>query len=240
MTSLTSQPPSLEELFLRHYSGAGGRRGGGDAVSSLAGTAALVRLALRRDRVVLPPSSSASPCGGRLRRPPWACTRHGLARRGRRRRQQRDVHARDVRADPRRDVDRCAVHLQMGIMGAVAVAVLALFVVVRHTRTEEETGRLELLGATVVGRQASTAASSWRSAPASWPAPPRRWARSRWGCRLPIAADGRGLRLSRRGLRRRRRRRRAAREERPGRRRPGRRRPRRVVPRARGRRRVGR
>ena len=44
-------------------------------------------------------------------------------------------------------------------MGAIAVAVLALFLVVRHTRTEEETGRLELLGATVVGRQAPLTAA---------------------------------------------------------------------------------
>jgi len=47
----------------------------------------------------------------------------------------------------------------MGIMGAVAVAVLALFIVVRHTRAEEETGRLELLGATVVGRGAPLTAA---------------------------------------------------------------------------------
>ena len=48
---------------------------------------------------------------------------------------------------------------KMGIIGAVAVAVLALFVVVRHTRAEEETGRLELLGATVVGRRAPLTAA---------------------------------------------------------------------------------
>ena len=48
---------------------------------------------------------------------------------------------------------------KMGMMGAVAVAVLALFIVVRHTRTEEETGRLELLGATVVGRRAPLTAA---------------------------------------------------------------------------------
>jgi ABC-2 type transport system permease protein len=48
---------------------------------------------------------------------------------------------------------------KMGIMGAIAVAVLALFLVVRHTRSEEETGRLELLRATVVGRYASLTAA---------------------------------------------------------------------------------
>lgn len=48
---------------------------------------------------------------------------------------------------------------KMGMIGAVAVAMLALFLVVRHTRTEEETGRLELLGATVVGRRAPLTAA---------------------------------------------------------------------------------
>jgi ABC-2 type transport system permease protein len=41
----------------------------------------------------------------------------------------------------------------------VLVALIALLTVVRHTRTEEETGRRELLGATVVGRHAGLAAA---------------------------------------------------------------------------------
>lgn len=44
--------------------------------------------------------------------------------------------------------------VKLGGFGAVFVAVLAILTVVRHTRAEEETGRLELIGATVVGRLA--------------------------------------------------------------------------------------
>jgi ABC-2 type transport system permease protein len=41
----------------------------------------------------------------------------------------------------------------------VAVALMAIFLVVRHTRGEEETGRTEMLRSTVVGRHAPTAAA---------------------------------------------------------------------------------
>lgn len=43
--------------------------------------------------------------------------------------------------------------------GSAMVALLAITLVVRHTRAEEENGRLELLGATVVGRQAALTAA---------------------------------------------------------------------------------
>jgi ABC-2 type transport system permease protein len=41
----------------------------------------------------------------------------------------------------------------------VIVGLISLLTVIRHTRTEEETGRRELLGATVVGRHAGLAAA---------------------------------------------------------------------------------
>ncbi|MGW6279415.1 ABC transporter permease [Kribbella sp. NPDC055071] len=43
--------------------------------------------------------------------------------------------------------------------GALLVGLLAAFLVVRHTRTEEETGRLELLSAGVLGRYAAVTAA---------------------------------------------------------------------------------
>lgn len=43
--------------------------------------------------------------------------------------------------------------------GAAMVAILAMLVTVRHTRAEEENGRLELVGAAVVGRYAALAAA---------------------------------------------------------------------------------
>jgi ABC-2 type transport system permease protein len=48
---------------------------------------------------------------------------------------------------------------KLGAMGAALVALVAIFMVVRHTRAEEETGRLELIGATVVGRYAALTAA---------------------------------------------------------------------------------
>ncbi|MPZ85209.1 MAG: ABC transporter permease, partial [Actinophytocola sp.] len=48
---------------------------------------------------------------------------------------------------------------KLGAMGAALVALVAIFTVVRHTRAEEESGRLELIGATVVGRYAALTAA---------------------------------------------------------------------------------
>lgn len=51
------------------------------------------------------------------------------------------------------------VLFKVGTFGAALVALLGIVLAVRHTRAEEETGRLELLGAGVVGRYASLAAA---------------------------------------------------------------------------------
>lgn len=42
---------------------------------------------------------------------------------------------------------------------AIVVALMSIFLVVRHTRTEEETGRSELVRASVVGHHAMTCAA---------------------------------------------------------------------------------
>ncbi|GAB1515042.1 ABC transporter permease [Actinophytocola sp. KF-1] len=49
--------------------------------------------------------------------------------------------------------------IKLGAMGAALAGLLAIFTVVRHTRAEEEAGRAELLGATVVGRYAALTAA---------------------------------------------------------------------------------
>lgn len=54
--------------------------------------------------------------------------------------------------------------IKLGAMGAALVALVAIFTVVRHTRAEEEAGRLELLGAAVVGRYAALTAALLLSA----------------------------------------------------------------------------
>lgn len=48
---------------------------------------------------------------------------------------------------------------KIGATSFVLVALMSMFTVIRHTRTEEETGRLELVGATAVGRYAPLTAA---------------------------------------------------------------------------------
>lgn len=48
---------------------------------------------------------------------------------------------------------------QATAFGSITIGLMAMFLVVRHTRAEEETGRDELLRAAAVGRQATTAAT---------------------------------------------------------------------------------
>ena len=48
---------------------------------------------------------------------------------------------------------------RVGVIGSVLVGIMAALTMIRHTRQEEETGRRELLGATVVGRNAPLTAS---------------------------------------------------------------------------------
>jgi ABC-2 type transport system permease protein len=49
--------------------------------------------------------------------------------------------------------------IKLGAFGGALVAVLAILLVIRHTRAEEEAGRLELVGSTAVGRHAPLAAA---------------------------------------------------------------------------------
>lgn len=46
-----------------------------------------------------------------------------------------------------------------GVLTAVLAALMSIFLVVRHTRADEEAGRLELVGSTAVGRQAPLGAA---------------------------------------------------------------------------------
>ncbi len=48
---------------------------------------------------------------------------------------------------------------RVGVIGSVFVAIMAVLTVIRHTREEEESGRRDLLGATVVGRNAPLTAA---------------------------------------------------------------------------------
>lgn len=129
-------------------------------MSGFAGTGALVRLAARQDRVSVPSSIAAlavlvaASAKATFDLYPDPAAALGAFS---------DILANPALvavygpvADPR-SIDALATFKTV-LLGAVLLAVLAYAVVRRHTRSEEEAGRLELLGAAVVGRRAPLAA----------------------------------------------------------------------------------
>ncbi|MCS7483353.1 ABC transporter permease [Umezawaea endophytica] len=131
-------------------------REGAAVTGGFVGTGALVRLALRRDRVLLPGwiagivllavgSAAAaadlySTVESRVASATAANNTTALVA----------LYGRVY--DPSSEGGISMV--KTGGLGAVMIALLSIIVVVRHTRAEEESGRLELVGATVVGRYA--------------------------------------------------------------------------------------
>lgn len=126
----------------------------------LAGFGALLRLAWRRDRILIPVSGLAlvalatSIAKTTLDLyPTAAAATHAM---------QRVLETPAVVAlygpAPAATADALAAY-KLLVLGAVAAGVLACVIVRRHTRSEEEAGRLELLGAGVVGRRAPLAAA---------------------------------------------------------------------------------
>jgi ABC-2 type transport system permease protein len=129
-------------------------------VSGYAGTGALLRLALRRDRVVVPLSvlGLVALAGGSAKS--TVDLYQG---------QDAIEAARALLTSPALvgmygpianpdNPDSFAIFKTL-LLGAVAVALLAIVLVRRHTRTEEEAGRTELVGAGVVGRRAPLTAA---------------------------------------------------------------------------------
>jgi ABC-2 type transport system permease protein len=130
-------------------------------VTALAGAGSLVRLALRRDRVmaavwililVLFAAGSASATIGLYDTP-----------------ESRVQAAASINGSPslvalygliydESSIGALSV-IKLGAFGGALVAVFAILLVVRHTRAEEEAGRLELVGSTAVGRHAPLAAA---------------------------------------------------------------------------------
>jgi len=130
-------------------------------MSGLVGSGSLVRLALRRDRVLLSvwilifvvmAAGSASATVGL----------YGTA-------EARAQAAASINNTPSLVAlygliyDESSVGalsmIKLGAFGGALVAVLAILLVIRHTRAEEEAGRLELVGSAVVGRHAPLAAA---------------------------------------------------------------------------------
>ena len=165
--SLTSTPPTLEELFLRHYGDqtrqVDGARGGVSTMRNLtaadfAGTRRLTRLAVRRDRYTLPAwwaglglfvaattamfAQSLAQHEDLVRETQMVATNTGMRLLG-------------LTSGP--SVGGYLLHREYVTL-AVLAALMSTFAVIRHTRQNEELGRAEMLGSTVVGRYAGLAA----------------------------------------------------------------------------------
>lgn len=130
-------------------------------MNALTGTGTLVRLGLRRDRVILPVwivgiavlvSSTASALVGLYSE---AAQREELAA------TLAANKAMVALLGPLTHPESLGGTLAWRgqVFYASAVGLMALFTVVRHTRREEESGRLELIGSAVVGRFAALAAA---------------------------------------------------------------------------------
>lgn len=126
----------------------------------LAGTGALLRLALRRDRVLMPvwvlvtgllvvimPGSLGSVYATAAERAQVAASMNA------------NGSMRALYGPVFGDSLGALTSWRMGVYGAVLAAVMSLTIVVRHTREEEETGRQELLSAAMVGRRAPLTAA---------------------------------------------------------------------------------
>ncbi|MFI6864221.1 ABC transporter permease [Streptomyces sp. NPDC050421] len=134
-----------------------GRRAG---TGQLAGTWPLLRLALRRDRIIMPVwvlvlggafssvgQSIASLYDTAAQRAELAASMNG------------NSSLRAMYGPVFGDSVGALVSWRMIAFGAALAAVMSLVVVVRHTREEEETGRQEMLSAALVGRRAPLTAA---------------------------------------------------------------------------------
>jgi ABC-2 type transport system permease protein len=130
-------------------------------VNEFAGTGALVRLGLRRDRVLLPrwallfSLTAAFSASATVDLYPSVVSRVAAAEAINGSPSLVALYGRVY--DPT-SLGAIAL-IKMGGIGAALLAVLAFMLVVRHTRAEEESGRLELVAAGVVGRLAPLAAA---------------------------------------------------------------------------------
>ena len=128
--------------------------------SALAGTGALARLAVRRDRIMLPAwvyvitvlIASNSYSLGKLY--PTAVARDALAVSGGRNPALVFLYGRFWG-----DSLGAVSAWRYGVWAAIFAALMSIFLVIRHTRADEEAGRLELVGSAAVGRLAALTAA---------------------------------------------------------------------------------
>ncbi|HEY7883230.1 MAG TPA: ABC transporter permease [Streptosporangiaceae bacterium] len=136
--------------------------------TALTGTGELTRLAVRRDRIALPAAVYvivalvAGTAYSFRKLYPTQAGRAALAATGESNPALRFLYG-------RLDGDSLGslTTWRYGIWAAIFTALVAIFVVVRHTRTDEEAGRLELVGSAAVGRDAPLTAGLLPAAAAS-------------------------------------------------------------------------
>ena len=156
-TRPTASTPAAAAERLPHDPGTGPQAG----PRPLAGTGVLVRLALRRDRVMLPAwilgfsGMAALSAKATVGLYPDAATRLAAA--------EAINNSPALVAMYGRLYDVTSLGglsmFKLTAWGAALLGVFAVILVVRHTRAEEESGRLELVGAGVVGRAAPLTAA---------------------------------------------------------------------------------
>jgi len=139
---------------------AGPDESGGSGFAGFAGTGQLVKLAFRRDAVVLPvcvlgiAALLAITARDLMALYPTAAGRAAVAARAGENPALRFLLGM---------LDGTSVGsflaARWGVWGAAFAALLTIFIVVRHTRADEEAGRLELVGSAAVGRRAPLAAA---------------------------------------------------------------------------------
>jgi ABC-2 type transport system permease protein len=140
----------------------------GRAGTGLTGTGELARLAFRRDRLALPAAVYviavlvAGTAETFKRLYPTAAGRAALAATGESNPALRFLYSR-IYGD---SLGSLTVW-RYGIWAGIFAALMVIFVVIRHTRSDEEAGRLELVGSAAVGRQAALAAALATAAAAS-------------------------------------------------------------------------
>jgi ABC-2 type transport system permease protein len=132
----------------------------GRAGTGLTGTGELARLAVRRDRIGLAASvyvivaAVAGTAYTFKKLYPTAAGRAALAAAGGSNPALRFLYGR---------LDGSSLGAlttwRYGVWAGIFAALLAIFAVIRHTRSDEEAGRLELVGSAVVGRQAALVAA---------------------------------------------------------------------------------
>ncbi|MEU5999704.1 ABC transporter permease [Streptomyces sp. NPDC047197] len=126
----------------------------------LAGTGALLRLALRRDRVMLPVWVLVV-AGVVLAMPGALEQTYGTAaeRADAMRSMNANSSMRALYSPVFGDSIGALSAWRIGVYAAILAAAMSLIVVVRHTREEEETGRQEMVSAAMVGRRAPLTAA---------------------------------------------------------------------------------